>query len=62
VKNKVRPEGNMVEGYTIKEALRFCTEYLQNFTTTKQKIWDEKETHVWLMRWLKEMGTHENWL
>jgi hypothetical protein len=26
-----------------KEALKFCTKYLQDFTTTKQKMWDEKE-------------------
>jgi hypothetical protein len=25
VRNKAKPKGNMVEGYTIKEALGFCT-------------------------------------
>ncbi len=33
----------MAEGYAIEEALGFCTKYLQDFTTTKQKVWDEKE-------------------
>jgi hypothetical protein len=28
VRNIVRLEGNMVEGYALEEALRFCTEYL----------------------------------
>jgi hypothetical protein len=35
VRNKVRPEGSMVEGYAIEEALRFCTNYLQDFMATK---------------------------
>jgi len=33
----------MVEGHAIEEALGFYTEYLQDFTTTKQKVWDDKE-------------------
>jgi hypothetical protein len=53
VRNKVRPKGSMVEGYTIEEALRFCTKYLQDFIATKRRVRDEKKTNVWLMRWLK---------
>jgi hypothetical protein len=43
VRNKARLEGSMVEGYTIEEVLGFCIEYLQDFTSTKQRVWDEKE-------------------
>jgi hypothetical protein len=43
VRNKVKFEGSIAEGYTIKEALGFCTKYLQNFTSTKRRLWDEKE-------------------
>jgi hypothetical protein len=43
VQNKARPEGSMVEVYAIKEALGFYTEYLHDFTTTKQKVWDDKK-------------------
>jgi hypothetical protein len=32
--NKARPKGSMAEGYAFEEALGFCTEYLQDFTTT----------------------------
>jgi hypothetical protein len=31
-------EGNMVKGYALEEALGFCIEYLQDFTTTTQRI------------------------
>ncbi len=41
--HKARLEGSMAMGYALEEALRFCTEYLQNFTPTTQKFWDEKE-------------------
>jgi hypothetical protein len=60
VRNKARLEGSMVEGYTIEEALGFYIKYLWDFTTTKRKCGMTKKTHVWLMRWLKEMGAHEN--
>jgi hypothetical protein len=29
---------------SIEEAFGFYMEYLQDFTTTKQKVWDEKKT------------------
>jgi len=38
-----KAQGSMVEGYTIKEALRFCTKYLQDFIATMQRVRDEKE-------------------
>jgi hypothetical protein len=34
VRNRARPEGSMVEGYALEEALGFCTNYLQDFTAT----------------------------
>ncbi len=36
VRNKARPKGSMAKGYAIEEALRF-------YTTTKQRVWDDKE-------------------
>ncbi len=42
-KKKTRLERSMAKSYAIKEALGFCTKYLQDFTTTKQRVWDEKE-------------------
>ncbi len=41
--HKARLEGSMAMGYALEEALGFCTKYLQNFTPTTQKFWDEKE-------------------
>jgi hypothetical protein len=59
VKNKARPEGNMVEGYAIEEALGFCIEYLRISQPQNERCGMTKKTHVWLMRWLKEIGAHE---
>jgi len=36
-------ERNMAKGYALEEVLGFCTEYLQDFTTTWKKVWDDKE-------------------
>jgi hypothetical protein len=33
----------MAKGYVLEEALRFCTEYLVDFTTTWHRVWDDKE-------------------
>ena len=33
----------MAEGYAIVEALGFCTEYMQEYTTTTRRMWDDKE-------------------
>jgi hypothetical protein len=41
--NKARLEGSMVEGYALKEALGFCTQYIHDFTTTRRQVWDNKE-------------------
>ena len=33
----------MAEGYALEEALGFCTEYMQEFATTRRWVWDEYE-------------------
>jgi hypothetical protein len=33
----------MAKGYVLEEALRFCIEYLVDFTTTWHRVWDDKE-------------------
>jgi hypothetical protein len=33
----------MASGYAIVEALGFCTEYMQEYTTTTRRVWDDKE-------------------
>lgn len=43
VQNKARPKGSMVKGYALEEALGFCTKYIQAFTTTRRRVWDDKE-------------------
>jgi hypothetical protein len=43
VRNKARLEGSMAKGYTIENALKFCTKYLQDFITTNRKVWDDQE-------------------
>jgi hypothetical protein len=34
----VKREGNMAKGYALEETLDFCTEYLQDFIATTQRI------------------------
>ena len=43
VRNKAQPEGGMAEGYAIQEALGFCTKYMQEFQSTRRRVWDSKE-------------------
>ncbi len=43
VRNRDKPEGSMASGYAIVEALGFCTEYMQEYTTTARRVWDDKE-------------------
>ena len=43
VRNRARPEASMAEGYAIDEALGFCTEYMQSYTVTSRRVWDDKE-------------------
>jgi hypothetical protein len=41
--NMGRPEGSMVKGYTMEEAIGFCIEYMQNFKTIERQVWDDSE-------------------
>jgi hypothetical protein len=43
VKNRSKPEGSIAVGYVYDDALRFCTEYLQEFQYTSRRIWDADE-------------------
>lgn len=33
----------MAKGYVLEEMLGFCTKYLVDFTTTRHRVWDDKE-------------------
>jgi hypothetical protein len=41
--NMARPEGSMVEGYTMEETIGFCTKYMQNFKTIQRQVWDDSK-------------------
>jgi hypothetical protein len=43
VRTYARLEASMAEGYTMTETLGYSTEYLQRFTATRKRVWDDKE-------------------
>lgn len=43
VRNRARPEGCMAECHSLVEALGYCTEYMQDYTITTRRVWDDKE-------------------
>ena len=43
VRTYARPEASMAEGYSMTETLGYSTEYLQRFTATRKRVWDDKE-------------------
>jgi hypothetical protein len=43
VRQCAQPEGSMSHGYIMKEALGFCTEYMQGCNLTQRRVWDDKE-------------------
>ena len=45
VKNMVRPETSMAEGYLKDEYLEFVTEYLQRFDYVYRQVWDAEEEY-----------------
>jgi hypothetical protein len=57
IRNKVRMERNMAKGYALEEALGFCTKYLQDFTTTRRRVWDDKE-NLTMVNEILEGGGH----
>ncbi len=56
VQNKVRPEGNMAKGYALEEVLGFCTKHIQDFTTTRLRVWDDKQEPAMIDKVLKGDG------
>jgi hypothetical protein len=46
-KNMARlDQSSMASGYSIVEALGFCTKYIQEVNNTKKKVWDDKEKPI----------------
>ena len=43
VRTRAKPEGSMSEGYSMQEAMGFCTEYMKNFKNFNQHVWDDEE-------------------
>jgi hypothetical protein len=43
IQNHTRPEASMVEEYVIDEAFGFWTEYMQTYTITSWKVWNDKD-------------------
>ena len=43
VRNKTRPEGGTAEVYALKEALGFCIKYMQEFASTRRRVWNSYE-------------------
>jgi hypothetical protein len=56
VQNKIRPTGNMAEVYAPDEALGFYTEYIQGFTTTRRRVWDDKDDPNMITKMLEGNG------
>ncbi len=59
VGNRVKLEGSMAKICAIEEVVRFCTKYLVDFTTTRHRVWDDKEDPPCLMRCWKVVGIDE---
>ena len=43
VRQRAQPEGSMARGYSMEEAIGFCTEYMQNCSVTARRVWDDTE-------------------
>jgi hypothetical protein len=43
VLQRAQPEGSMGQGYTMDEALGFCTKYMQRCTMSQCQVKDDKE-------------------
>jgi len=41
--NMARPEGSMVEGYTMDEVIKFCTKCMQKILIIEGQVWDDYE-------------------
>ena len=43
VRTREKSEGSMSEGYSMQEAMGFCTEYMKDFKNVNQCVWDDDE-------------------
>ena len=43
VRNLVKPEGCIAQGYQAEQALGFITEYMSDYNLTSRRVWDDKE-------------------
>ena len=43
VRTREKPEGSMSKGYSMQEAMGFCTEYMKNFKNVNRRVWDDDE-------------------
>jgi len=43
VKNLVKLEGSVAQGYQVEEALGFVTEYMASYSPTSRRVWDSNE-------------------
>lgn len=62
--NHATPQVNLGEGYAIDEALHFCREYMQLYTITSRRVWDDMEDPIMNDEILEGVGrpkilTHE---
>jgi hypothetical protein len=57
VKNKARLEGSITKSYAIKEVVGIYTKYLQEFTFTKRRVWDDKEYPSMFYEMLEGIGS-----
>ena len=56
VQNRVRPEASMAKGYARDEEFGFCIEYIQSYTVTSRRVWDDKEDPTMNDEILKGVG------
>ena len=43
VRNLVKPEGSIAQGYQVEQALGFIIEYMSQYNITTRRMWDDKE-------------------
>ena len=43
VRNLAHPEGSTAQGYQVKEALGFITEYITEYDATTRRFWNSEE-------------------
>ena len=43
VRTRAKPEGSMSKGYSMQEAMGFCTKYMKDFKNVNRRVWDDDE-------------------